>query len=146
MMASPVLVSSMRRRTVTVFVESVRTGGRCAKPCPATSALSRITLICERRGKSISRPWRKDTQYPNARRQLQALVFSPGIVAHHRPRRASSVGRVPIERLARAEHRLTARIGDRDPGVQNLCVEAACDRACRELALDRDDDADALEL
>ena len=40
-----------------------------------------------------------------------------------------SVGRVPIERLARAEQRFAARIGDRDPGVQNLCVEAARDRA-----------------
>src|SRR6266487_1894863 len=60
--------------------------------------------------------------------------------------RPSSVGRVPIERLARTEQRLTARIGERDQGVQNRRVEAARDRAGRELALDRDDDADALEL
>src|SRR5258706_5032891 len=58
----------------------------------------------------------------------------------------SSLGRVPIERLARAEQRLTARISDRDHAVQYRGVEAACDCARWELALDREDDADALDL
>src|SRR6266576_1153388 len=43
--------------------------------------------------------------------------------------RPSSVGRVPIERLTRVEHRLTARIGDRDQGIQDRRVEAARERA-----------------
>src|SRR5258706_16382670 len=46
-MASAVLVTCRRRRTVAVFVESTATAGRCAKADPA-SILSRITQMSGR--------------------------------------------------------------------------------------------------
>src|SRR5713226_7911380 len=62
--------------------------------------------------------------HPAANEAREERIPVPLIILAHRiDPRASSVGRVPIERLARAEQSLTARIGDRDQGVQDRRVE-----------------------
>src|SRR6266498_2603508 len=93
---------------------------RRSKPSSLTAIPSRIMLVWDRTSCPI--------EAGRLREEHPAPLRSPFLDPEVTPK-ASSVGRVPIERLARREQSLTARIGDRDQGTEDRRVEAARDEA-----------------